>query len=501
MTNYLLETNLTLLATGLIYIWLLSGDSNFQLRRGFILSAIVMSLLAPVISFGTWVDQSTVEFNPFKIISLEEITIGGQTKSIAVSTEISWFSMVTYLYMAMVVLLFVRLVLRLMAIQRIVRQGCPVEYGRVKLIDGKGLLPTFSFFNILVLSDLKMEGNERDQIISHELVHINQLHSIDVLLLEILSIVFWYNPIVWFLKKAQAENHEYIADREVEKEYGREQYQNLLVKMTIDRMNYVGNYFSKIETIKRINMMNEKQKKSNQWRWAAAGFSVMMVLTILACNDGLVDSSSENEYPDMPRSMAQKMAQLQKENPNMSLGYYEVEPVNKGYNTEFHSGIDSRDILFTNNFEDRNRLGIIYNKTSSYQVYEGVDETPEPKDGIDAFYGYIMRNMKYPTDARNNGIEGRVFVQFVVDKNGDIVDVKAVKGIGFGCDEEAVRVVKNAEAWKAGVKDGIKVDTKMVLPISFRLPEMEKNENAFNDIQSEKEKDLEEIVVVGKKSI
>ena len=103
------------------------------------------------------------------------------------------------------------------------------------------------------------------------------------------------------------------------------------------------------------------------------------------------------------------------------------------------------------------------------EIFTVVEDQPTPKGGIQAFYEYVSKNMKYPAQARRMGVEGRVFVQFVVDKDGTITDVKAVKGIGAGCDEEAVRVLQNAPKWNPGKQRGRSVRVRMVLPITFQL--------------------------------
>lgn len=103
------------------------------------------------------------------------------------------------------------------------------------------------------------------------------------------------------------------------------------------------------------------------------------------------------------------------------------------------------------------------------QIFSVVEETAEPKGGMPAFYKFVGEKMKYPAQARRMGVEGRVFVEFVVNRDGSIVDVKAIKGIGAGCDEEAVRVVQSAPAWKPGKQRGKPVRQKMVIPIIFKL--------------------------------
>ena len=98
-----------------------------------------------------------------------------------------------------------------------------------------------------------------------------------------------------------------------------------------------------------------------------------------------------------------------------------------------------------------------------------VEDMPEFEGGQVAFMKYIAKHIKYPSQARRMGIEGKVFVEFIIDKEGRLIDVKAIKGIGAGCDEEAVRVLKEAPAWKPGKQRGKPVKVKMVLPIYFQL--------------------------------
>jgi protein TonB len=103
------------------------------------------------------------------------------------------------------------------------------------------------------------------------------------------------------------------------------------------------------------------------------------------------------------------------------------------------------------------------------EIFSIVEEPASPKGGMPAFYKYVFDKMKYPPQARRMGIEGKVFVEFVIGKDGSISDVRAVKGIGAGCDEEAVRVIQGAPAWSPGKQRGKSVKQRMVLPITFKL--------------------------------
>lgn len=103
------------------------------------------------------------------------------------------------------------------------------------------------------------------------------------------------------------------------------------------------------------------------------------------------------------------------------------------------------------------------------EIFTIVEFPAAPKEGLAAFYQYVADNIKYPAMARRLRVEGRVFVEFVVGKDGQITDVKAIKGIGAGCDEEAVRIIQASPAWNPGRQRGRAVKQRMVLPIIFKL--------------------------------
>jgi protein TonB len=103
------------------------------------------------------------------------------------------------------------------------------------------------------------------------------------------------------------------------------------------------------------------------------------------------------------------------------------------------------------------------------EIFTIVEDQPEFPGGIGAFYKYVATNLRYPAQARRMGIAGKVFVQFVVEKDGRLTDVQILKGIGAGCDEEALRVIKKSKAWKPGRQRGRPVKVRMIIPINFRL--------------------------------
>jgi TonB family protein len=103
------------------------------------------------------------------------------------------------------------------------------------------------------------------------------------------------------------------------------------------------------------------------------------------------------------------------------------------------------------------------------EVFTIVEESATPEGGFPVLYEYIAANLKYPQEARMKGIEGKVFVEFTVNKDGTLQDIQAVKGIGAGCDAEAVKVMNGSPKWKPASQRGKVVRQRMVLPINFKL--------------------------------
>lgn len=112
---------------------------------------------------------------------------------------------------------------------------------------------------------------------------------------------------------------------------------------------------------------------------------------------------------------------------------------------------------------------MVIEEEKAEEIFMIVEDKPEPKGGVKAFYQYVAEHVRYPNKAREDRIQGRVFVQFVVNSKGQISNVETVKGIGGGCDEEAVRIVSNAPDWNPGKQRGKPVSVRMVLPITFKL--------------------------------
>ena len=116
--------------------------------------------------------------------------------------------------------------------------------------------------------------------------------------------------------------------------------------------------------------------------------------------------------------------------------------------------------------EGGNEITQIYLNSNSSALE---DKQPEYPGGITAFIKFVSLKIKYPSMAIKNGVEGKVFVQFTIQADGKMSEVSVLRGIGSGCDEETVRVVKSSRKWAPGVRAGVPAEVTMVVPITFRL--------------------------------
>jgi len=156
----------------------------------------------------------------------------------------------------------------------------------------------------------------------------------------------------------------------------------------------------------------------------------------------------------LPPKVVDKEPEVQEEMPTIE----EIKVVDTGPETQEGTG----DVVFTepvkaDTGEDPNQIFLV------------VEQPPEFPGGMQALYTYLNKTMRYPAQARRMGIEGSVYVSFVVDAEGKINDVQVIKGIGAGCDEEAKRVVSLLPPWKPGKQRGRPVKVRFTLPIKFKL--------------------------------
>lgn len=216
--------------------------------------------------------------------------------------------------------------------------------------------------------------------------------------------------------------------------------------------------------------------------------TIILTSIIFSCNQDKIDPALVLDEIFVPEGYHQidnpssdalaRLEELRLENPDNSYYYLERKDKIVSQSREWVFPQKELKIEFTD-FEklesreqDPKLMGLIVKKIEGdwkEEEFIVIESQPVPKEGMKAFFEYISANLKYPDEARKMGIQGKVFVEFVVDKDGKLINIKSVKGIGAGCDEEAIRVLKNAPEWTPATVVDMPVKVRMILPITYKL--------------------------------
>jgi len=481
--NYLIEVNLGLVFFYAIYWLLLKNENQFGFNRIYLMGSLCASLLFPAFTFES---QSLVLIpslgEAVPAHWLPEITVygDGQATPEKVVASASYWTWITYAYITIAAIILVIFIFRLVEITRLFITARRYAWKNYTVAESAKVKGVFSFFRFIFLSPAEnLDEQEKLEILRHEEVHIQKLHSFDILLINVIGIVCWFNPVIKSYKKSLVQIHEFEADaRSVE---GRDvnEYCGLLAKVALQSHGYVlANHFTNSFTIKRINKMKTVRNKIKQWKVVTVSVTVLMIFFAVACQDQILNEISDStltqvaEFPDVVKNdIASK---YQAKYPEAKFNYIEGDA--DEIREKFSANAGAKQILLnTYPFPDRNIVGVLTVDVSNLElkdqneVYSVVEEPAEPKGGMTEFYNYVAANLKYPDEARTKGVEGRVFIEFVVNEDGSISDARPIKGIGAGCDEEAAKIVAMAEPWKPGKQHGIAVKQRMVIPIIYSL--------------------------------
>lgn len=240
-----------------VYHIFLRQDTLFTENRLFLLSGLVLAFTFPLIKI-----QRTIMVSKPVLVQTGENTIQTTTNTInnsIYSLENIFFT----LYISVCVFLLVKFIIRLIALKKLSQTAhVRIETPFLHMVTEKRISP-FSFFNYIFYNPRLFEPNELNTVLEHEKVHARQYHTLDILLLEILKILFWFNPVLWLYKSAIKQNLEYLADHyAIAGSENKKSYQYLMLKQAVDKQEYslVNSFYNSLIK-KRIVMLNQNQSK------------------------------------------------------------------------------------------------------------------------------------------------------------------------------------------------------------------------------------------------
>lgn len=422
---YLLQVNVGLILFYALYKLVCTRDTFFRSRRFILIVSLVLPFILPFIDVREWLESRDrmIMLTHFDYSAvLPEIVVGSEAAETGnrVFVLSEWIG---YLYLAGVVVLLVRLVVQAFSLYRLIVRMPEKEINGVRvkcLNDPSG---PFSFFGWIFMNPATVKEDELDEILTHEMAHVKQHHSVDVLLAEIVSICCWMNPFAWLLKREVRLNLEFLADRKVmEAGFATKSYQYHLLGLAYNHKYGLSNNFNFSHLKQRIIMMNKK--KSNAAGHIKYALFVLPAFALLVAGN-ISCSQDASQTEDAKEEVVAPVSPEAKEAPADS--------------------------------------------TAKEEVFMVVEQMPEYPGGMKEMLKFLQENVKYPENAMKNNVQGRVIVQFVIEKDGTPTEFKVARSVDPDLDAEALRVLQTMPKWKPGMQRGEVVRVKFTVPVSFKL--------------------------------
>jgi TonB family protein len=423
------------------YIALLRKEPLFRFNRIYLLSVLLLSYLIPLITFlpdsFSLIPIKTTGTGFINAITLSPVVItatAGKMASLPV--------LLTYIYLIGMAYFTFRLIIRILSIYNLGKNSDRSDENESFILWSNDNIPPFSFLRTMYLPASLKDTPHVNEVIRHEQVHINSFHSFDIVFTQIMQIVCWVNPFIPLIEKSLREIHEFEADKAVI-HAGTDPvtYTKILFAQDKTALAVVlGNNFNYSLIKRRLTMFYKKNTRYARLKAVVVlplAICIVMIYAI-GCKQSANKSTETVLAPEAPVQTAPAVQ------PDGSVPPPPPPPPPPPTTTTTKS-------------------------TNADPVYTIVKPRPQFPGGDEARHKYIASTVKYPAEAIEKGLQGTVYVSFVVEKDGSIGDVKVLRGIGKSCDEEAVRTVRNMPKWTPGLYNGKPVRVLFNMPIYFKL--------------------------------
>ena len=463
--SYLIQVNIYLTLFYAFYILVLQNETFFKWNRIFLVSSGLLSFLIPVMQ-SEWVRSLFVTKNIEQIsqVALNPLVLNGVQISVDRNEGLTPGEWIALVYLLGVLLFLCRFLWQLSKVSKSFKVGTQAQ----------------SFFNKIKVSE---DLPSRDSIVKHEEVHVSQVHSADVVFFELISIINWFNPVVYAYKKSVKYIHEFIADEVASGHTGKTEYAEILVSNVfgIQKEQLTNNFYNQSFLKKRIIMLHKTKSRRTaflKYGLTAPLFAAMLVFSSATINQDDInqtDHASTIFQPEILKAIASvDPTSTDKSNSVTSL-LEEVKDLKKELTSvnspdqEIDETIitDRTNVMLAKEQNPKDTSGV-YNQAS-------VEVMPEYPGGINKFFQWVGSNYKFPKAASEAEISGRMIVQFVVEKDGTLTDIKVPRDLGFGTGEAAKELLANSVKWKPGIQNGKPVRVQYTLPLMLRSPKKSVN--------------------------
>ena len=439
MNNFfsiLLQSSLCIATLYIIYYTFLRNDTFFKTNRFYLISALLVSAIIPFIDFSFLLPAREQVY----LVLLDPLII--TTEGIRATMEVhsNIYQPLIAVYLTGVTIFAIRFIYQLIQLVLLIQRFGISKYEGVHFVFTDKIYSPFSFFNLVFLNRRDIDSQEAKKIIAHERVHIRQWHSLDLLLLEFITIIQWFNPFIWLYRHAVKTLHEYLADEGVlHSGVDAKVYSALLFSQSTGiQINDLTNNFSKSLLKRRFIMMTkERTTKFARLKLLFAFPLALSFMLVISCSTDVAAQQDEKAPPPPSTEIS---------SPDKPPGDPSVKP--------------ELTIINVVSPQDQEK---------PVPIYTVVEVMPKYPGGLDAMYKFLAENIKYPQKAKEEGISGTVYVQFIVEKDGQTTGFKILRGAAESLDNEALRVVKTMPIWEPGTQRGKPVRVQYNLPIKFKL--------------------------------
>ncbi len=553
MLNYGIQV---IIISGLLYSYyhfVLRNKKFHRYNRFYLLAVALLSLLIPLLNIPVYFTEdqtgSSIVYNTLTVLSGSSQEEGVIVYATRTGKE-NWFTtthILQLIYFTIAVVVFMRIVLSLLKINRIIRRHPVEKIENIHFLNTDEPGTPFSFFRWLFWNrKIELNSVKGEQIFRHEMFHIEQKHSLDIIFLELLTVVGWFNPFFHLMKRETRAIHEFLADQFAVTENNRWDYAELLLMQVLNTSQRLVHPFFHNQIKRRIAMITSPQKTSHQY-----GRKLMVLpLTLLsiflfafsykeikkehsiASKIQKYNAADTTIKPTRNVSVINKMifisdsiifrsapAQDPKNNIPEAIAFmngkriFKNEYENKAIvcdSIEVYSADDKKAIEIYGP-QARSGVMVIYNgKITDVELKDRKEPEPEKiftkveieaafPGGIDEWRKYLMRNLDGQVPVKNKAPQGNytVLIQFVVKKDGSISDIRALTNQGFGMEEEAIDVIKNGPKWIPAIQNGKQVNAFRKQPITFVVNNLSNGERKDWKTVNDKDDSLKEVVIVG----
>ncbi|QCE42015.1 M56 family metallopeptidase [Psychroserpens sp. NJDZ02] len=264
--DYFLKASVIIILFYACYKLFLQRDTFFQANRWFLLIGLFASIVLPLIIIPIY-----IEYTPTPVQFFETTTTTFPPQQISEAPNFDYWQLLPYIYLAGVLFVLTQVTLQFISLNRLLKHQKKTKKGQFTYIETDTEIAPFSFFNRIVFNSNQFTKTELEHIIAHEKAHATQLHSADILIIQIASILFWFNPCIWLYKKALQQNLEFIADHAAQNKIKcAKSYQTVLLKasLTSNQLAITNNFYQSLIKKRIVMLQKTKSKTRNQLKFA-----------------------------------------------------------------------------------------------------------------------------------------------------------------------------------------------------------------------------------------